>query len=79
MKVLFRPLPPPDAQSGMRSDHDPAVPIIDHIVRADDSRGQQSQVQVVPPVDGEVLDADGVDIVGLDRLMSVDRRALGYG
>ena len=73
------PAAPPDAQPGMGSDHNPAVPVIHHVVGIHHSRGQQRQVQVVPPVDGQVLDADRIDMVGLDRLMGVDRRALGHG
>ena len=76
---IVSPAAAADAQPGMRRDHDAAVPVIDHVVGAHHSRGQQSQVQVVPAVDGEVLDADGVNIVGLRRLMGVDRRALGHG
>ena len=76
---IVSPAAPPNAQPGMGRDHDSAVPVIDHIIRADHSRRQQSQIQIVPAVDGEVLDADGVDIVGLRRLMGVDRRALADG
>ena len=76
---VVSPAAAPNAQPRMGSDHDSAVPVIDHVVGADDSRGQQRQIQVVPPIDGEVLDADGVDMVGLDRLMGIDRRTLGYG
>ncbi len=87
-KELFKPtsmkhVAPPgaaaDPQPGLGLRRNPAVPVIDQIAGIDDSRSQQSQIQVVPAVNGEVLDADSVDMVGLRRLMGIDRRSRGHG
>ena len=61
-----------DAESGRGCRGDAEVTIVGHVVRVHDSRREKGQVQVVAAVDGEVLDAGRVDMVGLLGLVAGD-------
>ena len=61
-----------DTESGRGGRGDAVVAVIRHIVRVDDAGSQQRQVQVVAAVDGQILDAGRVDMVGLLGLVVGD-------
>ena len=89
MNVLPRPLVPPmpSPDCGVRVMRE--IPVVCDVVCVHHSRSQQSQVQVVPAVDGKILDADEIDTVGLLRSVGLKGRLgefrrdntllLGYG
>ena len=52
-----------DAQPGLRRGGDTEIAVVHDIVGIDDSGGEQRQIQVVAAVDGQVADADGIDVI----------------
>ena len=67
------------AQTGSRRGGYAAIRRVGHVARVDDGGCEEREVEVIPPVDRKVLNADGVDVIRLLHALGLDRRAGGLG
>ena len=65
-----------DAETGRRCRNDSSVRRVGDIVHVHDAWCQQRQGEVIAAVDGKVLDANGIDMIGLLRSVGLDGRPL---
>ena len=65
-----------DSEAGARCRNDSSVRRVGDVVHVHDAWCQQRQGEVVSAVDGKILDADRIDMIGLLRSVGLDGRPL---